>query len=217
MPAKETRDDPVAMIAAVLDEDLVRVVTGDDDAGDEHPRNGRLERLWIVLRDSRRRIDRDADLFQEVSVRRESGHDVYETRRKSFAPRSVISCTNANGIGLDRRDATVPTNVNAPFLDAVLKIGEHPGLDLLVEGWAEVHHRDVRSGAPQVERRFGRRVSAADDDNLLLERLVPLAIDVRDVGQIFAGDAEPIGRAEVSRRDNDGACVRSAHGSTPSA
>src|ERR671914_333178 len=36
-PSENSRDDLLAVKAAVLDEDLVRVVTRDDDTGDEHP------------------------------------------------------------------------------------------------------------------------------------------------------------------------------------
>ena len=54
-PAEQVRDDPVAVEAAVLDEDLVRVVARDHHAGDVHARHGRLERRRVVRRDAGRR------------------------------------------------------------------------------------------------------------------------------------------------------------------
>src|SRR5438105_8901942 len=180
------------MVATVLDEDFVGVISGNHDAGDEDARYRGLERLRVVLGNSRRRVDRNAHLLQEVRAGRESRHDVYEAGVQPLTSRTVVGRVDAHRIGLDRRDAAIPPNVNAPFLYAVLKVRKHPRLDALVEGWPEVDERDVGSGAPQVQRRLGGRVPATDDDDALLERLVALAIDVAHVRQILAGHAESV-------------------------
>src|ERR1043166_8630334 len=50
--ADEPRDDAIAVITAILDEHLVRVVAGHDDAGDEDAGHRGLQRRRIVLRNA---------------------------------------------------------------------------------------------------------------------------------------------------------------------
>jgi membrane protein DedA with SNARE-associated domain len=50
-----------------------------------------------------------------------------------------------------------------------------------------MHHRDVAAGAMNLERRFGRGVLAADDDDALAVVLMRFLVEVRDVRQILAG------------------------------
>ena len=70
-----------------------------------------------------------------------------------------------------------------PSFTRLVKSGSTHGLIFLSNVGAEVNERHARARAPQIERRLGRRVAAADDDDVLVERLVPFAIDVRHVRQ----------------------------------
>jgi hypothetical protein len=88
-------------------------------------------------------------------------------------------------IPIDRRDPAVPPHADAAFRDPVLQVGQDPRLDLLVERGTEVRQRDARTGTPEFQRCFGRRVAAADDHDVLLERLVSLAKGMRDVRQVL--------------------------------
>jgi hypothetical protein len=97
-----------------------------------------------------------------------------------------------------------------PLAHSVRDVGEHPRLDALVPGGPEVHDRHARPGAVQVERRLGRRVAAADDHGVLLERLVRLVVHVRHVRQRLARHADPVRRPEVARRDDHGAAAQRA-------
>ena len=112
---------------------------------------------------------------------------------------------------LDRRHARIPAHSDRPVLQSILQVGQHPGLDVLVEARPEVHERHLRPMPPEIERRLGRRVPAADDDRLALERLMPLAVQVRHVREVLTRHAEWIGRTEVPTRDDDRPRARLHH------
>src|SRR5690348_14251911 len=77
-------DDLVAVETPVLDEDLVRVVAGDDHAGNEDPWHRRLERFRIVFRNPGLWVDRNALRLEEIRVRSEAGHQVHTRRWESL-------------------------------------------------------------------------------------------------------------------------------------
>src|SRR5215210_8940083 len=104
-------------------------------------------------------------------------------------------------VGLDGGYMAVPPDSDQAFLDAVREIRKYPRLDFLVERWPEMNERHARPRAPEIERRLGRRVPAADDHCVLEECLVSLAVNVRHVGELFADDAKTIGRTEITRCD----------------
>ena len=196
------RDDLVAVEPAVLDEDLVRVVAGDDHAGDEEAGHVGLERRRVV-RGNPGRADRSARRPRASSAVFGAKPVIRYTYRRGDALARRAAPRIVTTSGLDRRHAALPARRDAPLAHPVRDVGQHPRLDLLVERRAEVHERHARSGAPQIERRLGRRVAAADHDDVLVERVVPLAVDVRDVRQLLAGHAEQVRRAEVAGRDDD--------------
>src|SRR4029078_11569593 len=103
-------------------------------------------------------------------------------------------------VAFDAFASRVPLRADAALLLAILKIGQYPRLDLLVERRPEVYERDASPAPPQTCRRLGRRVAAADHYHVLVERLVPLAVDVAHVRQILARHADVIGVSEVSAR-----------------
>src|SRR5689334_4764194 len=74
--SEEARNDLVAMVAAILDEHLVRVVARHHYAGDEYARDRGLQGLGIVLGYPSDRIDRNPDLLQQIRIRREASHHV---------------------------------------------------------------------------------------------------------------------------------------------
>src|SRR5258706_963445 len=205
--AKQARDDPVAVMPAILDEYLVRVVAGDDDSGDEQSRDRRLQGVGVVNGYSRLRIDRHARLTQQIQARRESGHDVNAI---GFHALFVFATIQDDVARLDCLDATLPLYRDLSLLHAIREIRQHPRLDLLFEGRAEMDERYPSYRPPKIERRLCRGIAATHDDNILEKSLVPLAIDVRHVRQLFTRYAEAIGRAEVSGRDDDGSGLRPA-------
>src|SRR5438270_14087440 len=76
MLAKQMGDDAIAVVAAIFDKDLVRIVARDDDSSDIQSRNRGLQGSWIVLRYSRLGIDSHAALAQKIEARREPSHQI---------------------------------------------------------------------------------------------------------------------------------------------
>ncbi len=191
------RDDLLAMKASVLDEHLVRIEPGHDDTRDEESRHVGLQRPGRA-RECPLSGRSNADLPQQVGVRREARHHVHAGRRAAsiFAARRrdrdvVARRSSARGCSSGRRCF--------PPSFAIQNVGKHPRLDLLVERRAEMHERHPRTGAPEIQRRLGGRISAADDDRVLVERLVPLAVDVRSHAERLAGHAAASSASRSSR------------------
>ncbi len=65
-----------------------------------------------------------------------------------------------------------------------------------------MHQRDAGTAAIEVKSRFGGRIFAADDDDVLTPVWMRLGVVVRDVRQILAGHAEPIGQVVIAGGDN---------------
>ena len=63
--------------------------------------------------------------------------------------------------------------------------------------------RDRGARAMELKRGLGRRVLAADDDHLSAVIGMGLAIVVRDVRQVFPGDARLVGDVIGAGRDDD--------------
>src|SRR5439155_8462921 len=118
------------------------------------------QRVRIVRRNAGLGIYRDTNLTEQLEVRGKAGHEVDASRFETLHP---LVRLDRDALALDAPDARIPPRRDASFLDAILEIGEHPGLDLLVEGRPEVYECDARARAPQIERGLGRRVAATDD------------------------------------------------------
>jgi len=71
-----------------------------------------------------------------------------------------------------------------------------------------MNERHSRARTPEIERRLGRRVAAADDDCVLEKSFVSLTVDVRYVREIFARHTNAVRRTEISRGDDDRPCFR---------
>ena len=68
---------------------------------------------------------------------------------------------------------------------------------------SRMNHGDVRAGAIQVQRRFRGRIFAANDDDISPPKRMRLGVVVRNVRQIFAGNAEAIGQVVVAGCDGN--------------
>ena len=93
---------------------------------------------------------------------------------------------------MGRRDLPnprAPAHRDAPFLDPVDDVGQHPRLDRPIEPFAEVHQRHRRPGAPALERGVDAAVPCPDHDHPLMPVGVPLDEVVGDVGKILARNA----------------------------
>ena len=89
--------------------------------------------------------------------------------------------------------------------DAVLEVGLDPVLDALREAFAPMDERHPRAVAVEVERRFGRRVlSAHDDDVAAVERDTRRRSATRTCGSSAPGHLEPPRIAEESGGEDRG-------------
>ena len=70
--------------------------------------------------------------------------------------------------------------------------------------------RDVPAGPEDLERRFRRRVAAADDDDTLAVVGMRLGIEMVDVRQLLARDVQQVRMIEVAGRDHDVAGMANA-------
>ena len=102
-----------------------------------------------------------------------------------------ISCTVAVEVGLD-----------LSVLDAVLEVGLDPVLHVMVQLRSAMHQRDARAVPPQIERRNGGGVLAPDHQHVGVVVRMRLAVVVRDLGQILAGNAELVRQIVIAGRND---------------
>ena len=118
-------------------------------------------------------------------------------------PAARVARRNHDRVGPDLAHHRAEVRRDRPFLDPVLDVGPHPVLDRRLQRRRAMHDRDVRAGAIHLERRFGRRVAAADDDDALAVVGMRLAVIVVDVRQILAGHADHHRMIVVPDRHDD--------------
>ena len=87
-------------------------------------------------------------------------------------------------------------------LDAVLDVGLDPILDVGGDGCAAMHQGDARAVTPQLQGGDGRGVSGPDHHHIRVVVGMRLAVVVRHLGQIFAGDIEMVGQIVVAGGDD---------------
>src|SRR5207237_3961703 len=131
---------------AILDEDLVGVVPGNDYPGDEYAWYRCLERVGVVLGNARRLTDGHPAISQQIETRRETSHDVDAI---GFEARFTVYGGEDDFRRNDCADATIPPRGDLTLLYPIGEIGQHPRLDLLVECRTEVNERYTRTRSPQ--------------------------------------------------------------------
>src|SRR5688572_22497264 len=157
--------DPLAVAAAVLDEDLVGVVAGGENAGNEDARYVRLHRVRIVVRDARNGIELHAERAEQRAVRGVAGHREHEIVVKLILRARVLDA-DAHGVRSDRNDARAEARLNGSFLQPSFNVGAHPRLHVRIERIGEMHNGDARTPAMQLQCCIHGAVSAANDDDI---------------------------------------------------
>ena len=87
--------------------------------------------------------------------------------------------------------------------DAVLDVRLDPEFQRFPQLRAAMHQGDAGAGAEEIERGLGGGVFRADDDDLLIPVGMRVGEVVRDVRQIFAGNAQAVGQVVVAGGDDD--------------
>src|SRR5579862_3440595 len=93
----------------------------------------------------------------------------------------------------DFRNRTAEVGSNLAILDAVFNVRQNPVLDVIVQLGSTMHQGHARPVPPEVERRDGSRVFAANDNDIHVEKGMRLAVVVENLGKVFAGDIQRIG------------------------
>ena len=104
--------------------------------------------------------------------------------------------------GLEAQHVSLEEGFHLFGLDAVFDVRANPILDGGTEFGAAMDQGHVGAGAIQIERGFGGRIFASDDDDVLAPVGVRLGVVVRNVRKIFAGDVEAIGQVVVAGGDD---------------
>ncbi len=100
-----------------------------------------------------------------------------------------------DGAGEEGRDLAI--------LDAVVDVGQDPVFDVAVHLRAAMDEGDARAVAPEVERRDGCGVLAADDQDIEAEVGVRIVVVVEDLAEVFAGDVEVVRQVVVAGGDDE--------------
>jgi hypothetical protein len=115
-----------------------------------------------------------------------------------------------HGVGRDLADSGVEKGPNFAVLDAVLDVGFDPVLDVPVDLGFAVNQGYARAMPPKLERRDGRGVLAADDDDIRAEVGMRIVVVVMDLSQVFTRDVEVIGKVVVSGSNGQFASLQNA-------
>ncbi len=110
----------------------------------------------------------------------------------------AVGRAQQHGIVSDLAHRAVEVGRDLGALDAVFDVGLYPVLHAVAHGGPAVHQGDAGAVPPQVERRLRRRVLAADDQHVRVIKRMRLAVVMENLGQVFAGDAYPVGQVVIA-------------------
>src|ERR1039458_4966494 len=194
-------NDLLAVEAAVLDENLVRIHPGDNDSGQIDAGYVALQSLRVTLGTVRLRIDFHARLAEEVEIRvvAREGKDKIVFRSQYFP----AAFPDTNPAGRNLLNLGFKNGADGSFFDAILKVWPDPVLDVPAESSFAVDECDLRAMPEEVQSRGGSRICAPDHGHFPAVIWVRVRIVVRDLGEVLAGDAEQIRQIVIARREND--------------
>ena len=148
------------------------------------------------------RVQDDAEAAQEREIGMVAGQGKDLRGRDGLLP---FRSADSHAAGLEAQHVGLEEGFHLFGLDAVFDVRANPILDGGAEFGAAMNQGYVGAGAIQIERGFGGRILAADDDDVLAPVGVRLGVVVRNVGQILAGNAEAIGQIVVAGGDDQAA------------
>ena len=181
-------------------------------AADHEEHSARWSRTFRVVHGSHVSASISTPAASSSACRRVAGHQEHAVGRELLAAAGPSTMT---AVRRDLDDARIEARLDRSFLDAILDVGLDPVLDRVAERGAAVNDasraRQRETGrAPLRPRSSCRRRSrrAADSTGAAL-------VEVRDVRQILAGDAEPVRDSRrrpiammTARGARSGACRR---------
>jgi len=196
----EVSGDQFAVKAPILNEDFTRLRSGDDHSGNVDSRNIRFQILGIANRTKLVRRKFDPHAAEEIEVwmvpsKRE--HEiVFQTTRSGRSSQRDI-------IAVDFLHRAVEVRDDFARLDAVLDVGTHPILDVVVNLRSSMDQSDASAVPPQIQSHFGRGILAANDNDVRIEIRMRFPIVMEDFLLVLAGDIELVSEIIVAGGEHD--------------
>src|SRR5579872_555082 len=181
--------------AAVLNEDLVRLVPGDDNAGQINPRHIAFQAGRIAGRAAKLTFNADSQRFQKLEIRPIPGERQNRLVRQHDG---AVRRGQSNPVRIDAGHGAFEIRGDLAGFDPVLDIRLDPVFDVAVHRRPTVHQRDPRAVAPQFQGSDGSRVLAADHQRVESVVRVRILVVMANLGQILAGDAEQVRQVVIS-------------------
>src|SRR5215472_12107920 len=159
------------------------------------PRDIAFERISVEFRLAANGVQAHSETLYERVVRMISRQGKYLLGWECvFAP----SILHNHFLLAKLSDVRLEEGLDLPRVDTVLDVRAHPILNRRAKVLLSMDDGNSRSVAVQVERRIGSRIFSSDHDNILFPVFVWLRIVVRNVRQVFSGDAQQIGQIIVA-------------------
>src|SRR6266853_2839037 len=187
--------DQFAVKAPILNEDFTRLRSGDDHSGNVDSRNIRFQVLRIANRTKLFRRKFDPNAAEEIEVRMvpsEREHKIV------FQIKGTGRSSQRNVFTADFMHSTVEMRDDFSGLDAVLNVGTHPILDVVVDLRSAMDESDASAVPPQIQSHLGRGILAANDNDVHIKIRMRFPIVMEDFFQILAGDIELVGEIVVA-------------------
>ncbi len=187
------------MVPAVLDENPPDLPATEDRTGQVEVRDVGFQGFRVVGRNALLPFEADPAPLEEREVGLVADQRKDRVRAHGFLTARSL---DAHRVGKDLHDARPEQRPDGARADAVLEVGLDPVLHAFRQALAPVHERDPRAVAVQVERRLGRRVLPAHDEDVAPVEGVARDVPRQDVRQVRAGDLEAARVAEEAGRED---------------
>src|SRR5512141_1844462 len=145
-------EDLLAVVTAVLDEDLGDRASGNNAACHVDPRNVRLQRFGVERGAQGVGVELDSHAAEEREIGHEPGEGVDPVGPDPLLV--TVDVPDRGPPGIDPHDLGAEPAADLAGPQAVLQVGAEPVLDARLEARAAVDQRDPRSGAVELQRRL---------------------------------------------------------------
>src|SRR5437879_57364 len=196
----EMSGDEFAVKAPILNEDFARLRSGDDHSGNVDSRNIRFQVLRIANRTKLLRRKFDPNAAEEIEV----GMVPSEREHKIvFQIKGTGRSSQRNVVTADFMHRTVEVRNDFSGLDAVLDVGTHPILDVVVDLRSAMNKSNASAVPPQIQSHLGRGILAANHNDVHIKIRMRFPIVMEDLLQVLAGNIEVVGEIVVAGGEHD--------------
>ena len=128
-------------------------------------------------------------------------------KRKSFLRvSSPVGRLNHNLMRANFLHGAAEISLHFTAFDAVFDIRFDPILDVPVDAFLANHHGDARAGPEELERRDGRRIFGAHDQDIVVVVRVSFVIVMNDFVEVLTRHVEFVRNIVIAACENDFAC-----------